>query len=331
MTIENRTEILFLYEAKDCNPNGDPLDENRPRNDPDTGQILVTDVRIKRTIRDYFYYAKGKDILVRDTYDEKGFLQDGKGRAESLDEAAGLTKEDSLAQAIRKLEACILKNFIDARLFGVTLPITPPSERNKGKKAKEGSIQITGPVQFNGFSRSLHRVDQQFVQGTAAFASKKGTVQKSFREDYLCPYACIATYGIINEIATKTSQLTEEDVGELLEALWYGTASLISRSKIGHQPLFLLLIQSNGKRQIGNLAGKISLISSLDDEKIRDQSQYQIDITRLIDAMKYNSKFIVSIDTFQDHELKFVEKENIGTFIEVTEKSGLSPAPKSLW
>ena len=52
--LKNRYEILFLYEARDCNPNGDPLDENRPRTDPETGEATVTDVRIKRTVRDYF-------------------------------------------------------------------------------------------------------------------------------------------------------------------------------------------------------------------------------------------------------------------------------------
>ena len=51
--VKNRQEILFLYEARDCNPNGDPLDENRPRTDPETGVATVTDVRIKRTVRDY--------------------------------------------------------------------------------------------------------------------------------------------------------------------------------------------------------------------------------------------------------------------------------------
>jgi CRISPR-associated protein Csh2 len=327
MTIENRMEILFVYETKDCNPNGDPLDENKPRTDPDTGQVLVTDVRIKRTIRDYLFYAKGRDILVRDTFDEKGFLRDGKGRAESFEKAAGLTNGDNLAQTIEKLEKYILGEFIDARLFGVTLPVTPPSERNKGKNAKEGSVQITGPVQFSGFSRSLHRVDPMFVQGTAAYASQEGSMQKSFREDYICPYACIATYGIINEIAAETSKLTAEDVSELIEALWYGTASLISRSKVGHQPLFLLRIQYADRRQIGDLAGKISLASNIEHEKIRDRSQYRIDATRLVDAMNANAKFIASVDTFQDPSLQFEVRGTTGTFNELA--SDLSP--RSLW
>ena len=63
MSVANRQEILFIYEAKDCNPNGDPLDENKPRTDPETGVATVTDVRIKRTVRDYLHQVKGQEIL----------------------------------------------------------------------------------------------------------------------------------------------------------------------------------------------------------------------------------------------------------------------------
>jgi CRISPR-associated protein Csh2 len=53
--ISNRAELLFLYDVKDANPNGDPLDENKPRIDEETGVNIVTDVRLKRTIRDYLH------------------------------------------------------------------------------------------------------------------------------------------------------------------------------------------------------------------------------------------------------------------------------------
>ena len=51
--LRNRSELVFLYDAKDINPNGDPMDENKPRIDEETGNNMVTDVRLKRTIRDY--------------------------------------------------------------------------------------------------------------------------------------------------------------------------------------------------------------------------------------------------------------------------------------
>jgi len=79
--IKNRQEILFLYDVTDANPNGDPLDENKPRIDEETGINIVTDVRLKRTIRDYLYDYKGfdgsngKDIFVREIESEKGELR----------------------------------------------------------------------------------------------------------------------------------------------------------------------------------------------------------------------------------------------------------------
>jgi CRISPR-associated protein Csh2 len=305
-------ELLFIYETKDCNPNGDPLDENRPRMDPDTGVALVTDVRIKRTIRDYLYYAKGHEILVRDTFDAEGYLQEGKGRALDFKDLAGVNQDDNIQEAVKKLQEAILSACIDARLFGSTLPV------DHGKKSS--SIKVTGPVQFSGFSRSLHRVAPQLVQGTAAFAGATKATQKSFREDYILPYACIATYGVINEIAARTSKLTEEDVDELLEAIWYGTASLISRSKVGHQPLFLMRLRYNDRRQIGNLPGRLRLLSEVDDEKIRNASEYRIDAAALVEAMTKHAKFVQSVDIFQSPDLQFSVNGTEGTFQEVAPK-----------
>ena len=76
VVISQRSEILFLYDCKLCNPNGDPLDANRPRMDEANGQCLVTDVRLKRTIRDYLMENgyngtdPNKDIFIRDEDDK---------------------------------------------------------------------------------------------------------------------------------------------------------------------------------------------------------------------------------------------------------------------
>ncbi|MGB9857397.1 MAG: type I CRISPR-associated protein Cas7, partial [Dictyoglomaceae bacterium] len=73
--LKNRSEILFLYDITDANPNGDPMDENKPRIDEETGVNIVTDVRLKRTIRDYLYEYKGLETFVREVRDEKGELK----------------------------------------------------------------------------------------------------------------------------------------------------------------------------------------------------------------------------------------------------------------
>lgn len=316
MMVTKRQEILFIYETKDCNPNGDPLDENKPRTDPETGVATVTDVRLKRTIRDYLHQVKEKEILVRDTFDGKtGYLKDGKGRCEDFEKEAGIKKEDKIPAKVEKLQKVILKECIDARLFGCTLPV------------EKGSIRVTGPVQFNGFNRSLHRVAPIFIQGTAGFASTKEATQKSFREDYIIPYACIAAYGIVNEIAAKTSQLTDGDVSSLLEGLWKGTESLISRSKMGHQPLLLMRITYKDGYRIGDLAGRLKLVSEKEDIQIRSIDDYQIDTTTLINAVVATKDKIESIEVKQDDRLKLRDDGNITTFSKIGRLNGFNVNP----
>ena len=92
--IPNRSELLFLYDIENANPNGDPLNENRPRYDTESSTIRVSYVRLKRTIRDYWFEYKGyngqgdnQDIFVRETKYEDGgkeYIKDGKRRAKDF-------------------------------------------------------------------------------------------------------------------------------------------------------------------------------------------------------------------------------------------------------
>ncbi len=320
--IQDRMEFLFLYETKDCNPNGDPLDENRPRTDPETGVATVTDVRIKRTVRDYLYQVKELEILVRDTEDGEGYLKDAKGRCDDFSDAAGVTKDDTITSMVSKVRSTILEKCIDARLFGSTLPV------EFGKK--KSSIKLTGPVQISGFNRSLHRVSPQVIQGTAAFAAKKGMTQKSFREDHLLPYALIASYGVVNEVAARTTGLSEEDVDLLLEGLWRGTESLISRSKMGHQPLFLMRVRYKDGHRIGDLAGRLSLQSEKEDTEIRSLDDYRVDVTKLFDALENSKDRVEAIDLMQDDRLIFQDGEREGIFESLAQRRGCAVHPLNL-
>jgi CRISPR-associated protein Csh2 len=306
MSVSNRQEILFIYEAKDCNPNGDPLDENKPRTDPETGVATVTDVRIKRTVRDYLHQVKGQEILVRDTFDTNGYLRDGKGRCEDFYKSAEVNDRDSITDLVTKVQKAILQSCIDTRLFGCTLPV------EFGKK--KSSIRLTGPVQFNGFNRSLHRIAPVLVQGTAGFASSKNATQKSFREDHIVPYACIAACGVVNEVAARSTGLSDADVSLLLEGLWKGTQGLISRSKEGHNPLALIRLSYRDSHRIGDLAGRISLVSDKEDIQIRSITDYRINVAPLLDAIQSAREKIASIEVLQDDRLVFLDGGASGKF-----------------
>jgi len=103
--LKNRSEILFLYDVQNANPNGDPNDENKPRIDEETSRNLVTDVRLKRTIRDYLL-EKGEEIFIKEVRKEDGNLKTKEERTYDL-------KIDSPENMADKC--------IDIRLFGLLL------------------------------------------------------------------------------------------------------------------------------------------------------------------------------------------------------------------
>jgi len=304
--LKNRSEILFLYDIKDANPNGDPLDENKPRIDEETGINIVTDVRLKRTIRDYLMNFKGEEIFVKEITNEDGTIQDAKQRAEDFLDKSEIKEKDFNEQK-EEIKKAILEKCIDIRLFGATIPLDITVKKGNKIENITGSITLTGPVQFR-MGRSLHKVELKHIKGTGAFASKSGATQKTFREEDILPYSLISFYGIINENAAQHTQLTEEDVTLLLEAMWNGTKNLISRSKVGQMPRLLLKVNYQEENyHIGDLEKliKIKDIENIQQERIRDISEIELDASKLVESLNHNKEKIESID------LKMEERVNI--------------------
>lgn len=286
--IKNRSELLFLYDIKDANPNGDPLDDNKPRIDEETGINIVTDVRLKRTIRDYLYDFKKEEIFVREVRNEDGNLK---------------TKDDRLTDLNLLSPDDLIQKCVDIRLFGATAAI------------KKKSIILTGPVQFK-FGRSLHRVKVNFVKGTTVMPSKDAKKQGTFTEVYVLPYSLICFHGIINENAAKDTKLTDDDVKLLIDGIWNGTKNLISRSKTGQQPRLLLKINYKEENyHIGDINSMIKLKSDVPDEELRDISQTKLDITELIDAISRNVDQIQDIEYRIDERMNFIYKNEEKSFI----------------
>lgn len=318
--LEHRYEILFLYDCTDCNPNGDPLDENRPRTDPETGQATVTDVRIKRTVRDWFLTQEpdvakrletGREILIRDTLKTDGHLSEGKDRAEQFLKDVGKGKKG--AEKRDALHAEVVRCCIDARLFGATLPMGP----------KEPSLQLTGPVQFSAFNRSLHRVSPQLVQQTAAYAGSATANQKSFAERWLLPYALIAAYGVVNEAAAVTTSMTHEDLDALLTALWQGTADLNTHSKIGHQPLLLAVMEYRPGHRLGGLTRRLRLSETrVADAALRSTDDYCLDVGELLEALTAYEP-LLGLAVRQDRRLRCISGDSRGSLSELARAAGL--------
>jgi len=295
--IKNRSELVFLYDLKDANPNGDPLDENKPRIDEETGINLVTDVRLKRTIRDYLHDFKNEEIFVIGVRNDNGELK---------------TKEDRLTDLEISSEDVLLNKCIDIRLFGSTAAI------------KKKSIIFTGPVQFK-IGRSLNKVKLNYIKGTTVMPSTSTKKQGTFTEVYTLPYSIICFYGIINENAAKETKLTEADVNLLLDGMWNGTKNLISRSKAGQVPRLLMKVNYKEKNyHVGDLNSMLKLSADVPEDEIRDISQFKIDVTELINTLSGNKNKIQNVEYKIDGRLNLLCNGNECILAECFKESGIT-------
>jgi CRISPR-associated protein Csh2 len=244
--LQARHEILFLYDIRMGNPNGDP-DENRPRQLPD-GTFYVTDVRLKRFVRDYLQLRE-KPILVGKV---EGTTTNLTGRVQAY---LAETKQKEVKG--EQLVSLLLDAFIDARLFGSSLAFKDWDVDPRPKT-------LTGPVQFN-HGEVLHPAEEIQIKGTSVFASDEEKTQGTFT-DYAClRYGLIGFSGIANEHSAKLSRLTEEDYALLQRALWNGVrAAGNTRTKTQQSPRLLLDVcyKAGVEYQIGNLINYVKLEGS---------------------------------------------------------------------
>ncbi|MDR0493721.1 MAG: type I CRISPR-associated protein Cas7 [Nitrososphaerota archaeon] len=236
-----KKELLFYYESRQ-NPNGDPGFENQPRLMSD-GTIIVTDVRIKRTIRDY---AKNR-------YNVTLFVDFGdEGTPVTADKRAKEILGNNLNDAIKGLA---VKTF-DVPLFGGLVTIR--SDKGGGGS----SHKLTGPVQF-AIGRSVNQVQvlNPIISGRFVGKEKKGGSSSdggqeqfsTFGKFYAIDYALIKIQAAINP-TNLGDYLEDADVVEsfnnaeskLLPSLWEGTNALITRSKFPQRSIFLLEVTYDG-------------------------------------------------------------------------------------
>jgi CRISPR-associated protein Csh2 len=273
----NNSEILYLYDAKLANPNGDPDEENRPRMDYERDINLVSDLRIKRYIRDYLLDKDYKLFVSK--VDDKAVTAEG--RIKEL----GSSDVDT-----------ILDKLIDVRLFGATIPI------------KKDNKNFIGPVQFN-WGYSLNKVEVLEASITSHFASDEGNKQGAIGKDYRVKYSFIAFSGVISGKRAEHTKLKEEDVEVLDKAMKYAIPELATRSKIGQYPrLYLRVEYKDNETILGDLRDYLKFSS--EDESVRDIKEVALDITELVKFLNENSDKISKLHYFADEKLKLVLSGN---------------------
>lgn len=212
--IKNRYEFVVLFDVENGNPNGDPDAGNMPRVDPETGYGLVTDVCLKRKIRNYVEMAKEdadhyhiyiKDGVPLNTSDEKACAYVGV-TSDKLKEAK--KKDEHLDEKIRDF---MCSNFYDIRTFGAVMTTFTKGALNCG--------QVRGPVQL-GFARSIDPILPQEVTITRVAITTEADAEKKNTEmgrKYIVPYGLYRAEGYVSaNLARKTTGFSEED----LELLW---------------------------------------------------------------------------------------------------------------
>lgn len=212
--IKNRYEFVILFDVENGNPNGDPDAGNMPRIDPETGHGLVTDVCIKRKIRNYV------ETLKDDAEGYRIYVKDGIPLNRSDAEACRYVgvEPEKLKDAKKKdadLDAKLLdfmcKNFFDIRTFGAVMTTFVKGALNCG--------QVRGPVQI-GFAHSVDPIMPQEVTITRVAITTEADAEKKDTEmgrKYIVPYGLYRCEGYISaNLARKTTGFSEED----LELLW---------------------------------------------------------------------------------------------------------------
>ncbi len=181
---------------------------------------------------------------------------------------------------------------------------------------------MTGPVQFK-WGRSLHCAESKFVQGTAAFASGEEKEQRSFRNEYIVPFALIGVYGIANQYSSLKTGAMDEDLDKLVSALWKGTTNLITRSKVGHTPRFLMEVTycEGFDGAVGSMDEKVVLKSRegnvlSEDEQLalRSLQDVKIYMKDLVDKLVAHDADIEKVKIIADKDLNIEETERLREF-----------------
>lgn len=329
-TIKNNSDFLFIYEAINCNPNGDPDQENKPRMDYDTQTNLVTDTRLKRYIRDYFM-QEGFDVFVAmeegskvnpdtkfvavvekllgDPDKAKDFFEGNENMDEAFKEVIKSKKDnEGVFKALQSkknkklnyfiLEKLIKDTFLDIRLFGSAFAV------------KEFTKAYTGPVQIN-WGYSLNKVYQIDSNSIVTIMNDDSS---TFGKDYRVHYSLLSFHGVVNKYAAKTTGLSNNDMDKFRDGIWNAIPSLPTRSKLNQYPkLYLEIIYNDGYHNghFGDLRNyvKCKPISEIKEfKKVRNYNNLDIDFSdleKLISENKGNVIKEIIVKTAEGISFKF--------------------------
>ncbi|MHB8359839.1 MAG: type I-C CRISPR-associated protein Cas7/Csd2 [Thermoplasmataceae archaeon] len=281
--IENRYDFVILFDVKDGNPNGDPDAGNLPRIDAETGHGLVTDVSLKRKIRNYVEVVKENNKPYAIFIKEKAILN------RTIDEAyseIGVQikpekKENEKSKQVKpedraKAKNYLCENFFDIRTFGAVMT----TGANAG--------QVRGPVQLT-FGRSIdpvvsleHSITRMAVTTEKESGEQEGE-NRTMGRKFTIPYALYRAYGFVSAPLANQTGFNEDDLALLWEALerMFDQDRSAARGLMNTRKLIVFKHSSklgNASSQI--LFDSVKIIKKESGTVIRDFSDYEITIAK---------------------------------------------------
>lgn len=293
-TLQNRSEIAFVIDAKDTNPNGDPLTaDNEPRIDPVTGQCVVTDVRLKRYLRDQLD-EDGHAVLIKNQND------DVLTRDEMYDAVEDEMDIDLGDADPEEVVTGFVETAADVRYFGATISVD-------NDIADDLPNQFEGPVQIN-HGRSYHEVARNTEsKELATVIANEGMEQGTLATDHRISYGVIGFGARINDNAAEDTNLTEEDVQRLDTLFWRSLKNqTVTRSKAGQQPrLYVRVEYEQDGFEIGRLNDRIDVQSDLAEDEIRGTDDFSLDVTELVDTLESHDSRVKEVHVTADPAVEF--------------------------
>lgn len=310
--VTEKSEILFLYETKYNIPNGDPF-TGEPRYDEETKKALVSDVRLKRYIRDNMYANGHQVYVINPDLDNK--MTSGQ-RFKALYDARSdkdLSPRD------------FAFTLADVRMFGGVMAIQQ-DKKAKGKakqgntendesnttESNVGAFNVTGAIQFAILNPSLNSVNLMMNQRTSVLVSKEGNDQGSIATRYIIPYTIIQAHAWINPFNAKITKLTQEDISLMFRSLWNEINSKNTTSKTDQSSLlFLQIVYVNANDKLYGADRFIKIQSDKQHEQIRSLEDFKFDWNGLKTAL--NSPKVQALRYYTEIENIESELKNLGS------------------
>ncbi len=279
MSLNKRYDFVLLFDVKDGNPNGDPDAGNLPRLDAETGHGLVTDVSLKRKVRNYVGLVKGEqppyEIYVKErailnqtherAYEEIGVKLEGDGDKK---------KRKGGGHDVTKARDWMCKNFFDVRTFGAVMS----TGVNCG--------QVRGPVQLT-FGRSIdpivaleHSITRMAV-ATEAEAEKQGGDNRTMGRKHTVPYGVYRSHGFVSSFLAKQTGFGDADLKMLWEALkmMFEQDRSAARGQMATRGLYVFQHESElGNAPAHDLFNRITVRKKKEVEVARDFSDYEVNV-----------------------------------------------------